>query len=142
MAAFDSVCRMATVHADLVDFLVIYIEEAHATDGWAVAENAHQISSHRNIEDRLAAAAELSRSFTLPANMTVVADSMSGDLNRAYGALPERLYVIQSGLVVFEGGPGPFKFSPDELDDWLKTCRERNSSDKNDIDGVTSDVSG
>jgi len=136
MAAFDSICQMAADNSDLVDFIVIYIEEAHATDGWALPDNTHQISSHRNIEDRLAAAAKLS-SFTLPANMTVVADSMSDDLNQAYGALPERLYVVHNGLVVLEGGPGPFKCSPDELDDWLRKYREC-SSDKNDINKVNS----
>jgi len=128
MAVLDDICRIAADNADLADFLVVYIEEAHATDGWALAENAHQISNHRSIEERLAAAAKLANYITLPANMTVVVDTMSDELNRAYGALPERLYVLQNGLIVYEGRMGPFFFSPGEVDDSLKTYRERSSA--------------
>jgi len=140
MADFDSICRMSADNADLADFVVVYIEEAHATDGWALSDNAHQISVHRSIEDRVTAAAKLS-SFTLPGNMTVVVDTMSDELNRVYGALPERLYIIENGLVVYEGDTGPFNFSPDEVSDWLKKYRERSSTSKN-IDSAKDEVDG
>ena len=91
MANFDSICRLAADNADLADVVIVYIEEAHPTDGWAFTCN-YVISQHRTIGDRLAAAAKLTAS-PLPDNMTVVAADMSDELNRAYGALPERLYV-------------------------------------------------
>ena len=126
MAAFDNVRRMAADNEDIADFVVVYIEEAHPTDGWVLTTvtNSHQISSHRDIGDRLAAASLLPHA-TLPDNMSVVVDSMSDELNRAYGAQPERLYVIRDGVVDFEGGHGPMNFDPDEVDAWLQAYRQR-----------------
>jgi len=132
MADLGAVCRMAADNADLADFILVYIEEAHAADGWAVAESGHQINTHRSLEDRLAAATRLANAITLPSNMTLVVDTMSDELNRAYGALPERMYVIHDGLVVYQGRMGPFFFSPAEVDDWLKMYRERMSASNDD----------
>ena len=58
MAAFDDVCRTAADNADVADFLVVYIVEAHATDVWPLPGNV-SISEHRSLRDRLAAAAQL-----------------------------------------------------------------------------------
>jgi len=101
----------------------------------------HQISVHRSIDDRLSAAAKLQSSFAIPANMTVVADTMTDDLNQTYGAVPERLYVVQNGLVMYEGGQGPYNFCPAEVDDWLKVYRERSSAE-NESDSVKGEASG
>jgi len=38
MADFGNICRMAADNADLADFVVVYIEEAHASDGWALSQ--------------------------------------------------------------------------------------------------------
>ena len=123
MEAFGNICRMAADNDDIADFVVVYILEAHPNDGWAVPMNKHQISNHRSIEDRLAAAAKLVLS-PLPSNMTILADAMSDNAVRAYGANPERLYVIQDGVVEYEGHPGPFMFYPADVDNWLKTYRD------------------
>jgi len=55
--------------------------------------------------------------------MTVVADSMSNDLNIAYAGLPERFYIIRNGVVVCEGKQGPWGFQPELFAGWLKTYR-------------------
>ena len=122
MANFDSICRLASDNADLADVVVVYIEEAHPTDGWAFSGN-YLINKHRTIEDRLAAAAKLTTS-PLPDNMSVVADAMSDELNRAYGALPERLYVVHSGTVAYQGRRGPRGFRVGEVASWLSTYRD------------------
>ena len=122
MAAFDNVCQMAVDNTDLADFVVVYIEEAHPTDGWAVPDNV-PISQHRTLEERLTAAALLTTS-SHPANMTVVADTMSNELNLAYGAFPDRLYIIHNGTVAYEGEPGPFRFRSEPVASWLQTYRD------------------
>jgi len=113
---------MAADNADLADFVVVYIEEAHPTDGWAFSGN-YLISQHRTFKERLAAAATLAAS-PLPANMTLVVDSMSNEMNRAYGGTYERLYVIHSSTVAYQGGPGPFGFLPEDVASWLNTYRD------------------
>ena len=124
MAAIDTICQMAGDNADVVDFVIVYIEEAHPSDGWAFSEN-YDINQHRTISDRLAAAATLVV-CQLPANTTVVTDSMSDErsLNRAYGGLYERLYVIHQGTVVYQGLRGPAGFRPGEVASWLKAYRD------------------
>jgi len=124
MAALDTVRQVAAENADVADFVIVYIEEAHPADGWAYSEN-YDIKEHRTINDRLAAAAKLVVS-QLPANVTVVADTMSDELslNRAYGGLYERLYVIHQGTVVYQGQRGPSGFRPGEVASWLKAYRD------------------
>jgi len=122
MAVFDNICRMAADNADLADFVVVYIEEAHPTDGWTFPGN-YLINQHRTIKDRLAAAATLTAS-PLPGNMTVVADSMTGEMNNAYGGLYERLYVIHSGTVSYQGQQGPFGFRLGDVANWLSIHRD------------------
>ena len=52
--------------------------------------------------------------------MPVVMDLMSNDLDKAYKALPERLYIIQEGKLKFVGGVGPFDYNIDQIEEWLK----------------------
>jgi len=122
MGAFDNICQMAVDNSDLADFIVVYIEEAHPTDGWAFPDNV-LINQHRTLEERLTAAALLTTS-SHPANMTVVADTMSDELNIAYGAFPDRLYIIRNGTIAYEGEPGPFRFRPGDVASWLRTYRD------------------
>jgi type I thyroxine 5'-deiodinase len=44
-------------------------------------------------------------------------DSIAGEAEKAYGAWPERIYIIGTdGRVVYKGGMGPFGFHPDEAE--------------------------
>ena len=124
MADLATIYQMAADNADLADFIIVYIEEAHPTDGWAFPVN-YDISQHRTIKDRLAAAAKVDVA-QFPANVTMVVDNMSDDLNlnRAYGGLYERLYVIHSGTVAYQGRWGPLGFRTGEVADWLKVYRD------------------
>jgi len=127
MAVFDNICQMAADNADIADFVIVYIEEAHPTDGWAFPDNI-AISQHRNLEERLSAAAQLPIS-SLPDNMSVVVDTMSNELNVAYAGLPDRFYIIHNGMIAYQGEPGPFKFQPDPVASWLQTYRNTFHSD-------------
>ena len=49
----------------------------------------------------------------------VLVDLMSNEANEKYGALPDRLYVIQNGKVMYDGGQGPFGYNLDKLEEWL-----------------------
>lgn len=53
--------------------------------------------------------------------MPIVMDTMANDLDKAYSALPERLYVIKNGKVIYVGGMGPFDYKPQDLKKWIKT---------------------
>ena len=52
--------------------------------------------------------------------MPLVVDSMENEVEIAYAAWPERLYVVdESGVVAYKGKVGPWGYKPDELDSWL-----------------------
>ncbi|XP_061636219.1 type I iodothyronine deiodinase isoform X2 [Phyllopteryx taeniolatus] len=80
-------------------------------DGWAFTNNI-RIRKHRSLEDRMAAAQILIREDPL---CPVVVDQMSNTASAEYGALPERLYVLREGKVLYEGGMGPWGYSPQEV---------------------------
>lgn len=108
-------------NADVADSLVVYIEEAHPSDGWVSTDAPYQIPKHRCLEDRLSAA-QLMR--TEVPGCAVVVDSMENSSNAAYGAYFDRLYVVQEGKVVYQGGRGPERYRISELKDWLDRYRE------------------
>ena len=45
----------------------------------------------------------------------LLVDDVDDALATAFGALPERLYVLQDGKVAFRGGQGPFDYSLDDV---------------------------
>jgi len=68
-----------------------------------------------NLEERCRMAQFCSQELglTLPA----VVDRLNDSVSMAYQAWPERLYLIDTeGIVQFRGGPGPFGFDPDGLE--------------------------
>lgn len=67
-------------------------------DGWAFKNNM-DIRNHQNLQDRLQAAhLLLARSPQCP----VVVDTMQNQSSQLYAALPERLYVIQEGRILYK----------------------------------------
>lgn len=34
-------------YADVADFVIVYISEAHPTDGWAIEGNVFQVANHK-----------------------------------------------------------------------------------------------
>ncbi|KAF3691012.1 Type I iodothyronine deiodinase [Channa argus] len=88
-------------------------------DGWAFTNN-YDINQHRSLEDRLSAAQILVQKEPL---CPVVVDEMNDVTAIKYGALPERLYVLQTGKVVYKGGTGPWGYNPQEVHSFLKKIK-------------------
>uniref|UniRef100_A0A668SET4 Iodothyronine deiodinase n=1 Tax=Oreochromis aureus TaxID=47969 RepID=A0A668SET4_OREAU len=105
--------------SDVADFLVIYIAEAHSTDGWAFKNN-YDINQHQSLEDRLSAAQVLVQSEPL---CPVVVDEMTDVTTIKYGALPERLFILQAGKVLYKGGKGPWGYNPAEVRSFLEKIK-------------------
>ncbi len=105
-------------YRDRVDFVVVYIREAHPEDGWVVSMNRDEdiaFDDPTTTEERTEAAA--SCAIGLRIRMPVVVDEIDDALARAYGALPDRLYLVGRGArIVYQGAPGPFGFDPAALE--------------------------
>uniref|UniRef100_A0A3B4TSR9 Iodothyronine deiodinase n=1 Tax=Seriola dumerili TaxID=41447 RepID=A0A3B4TSR9_SERDU len=118
MYKLDEFKQLVKDFSDVADFLVVYIAEAHST-GWAFTNNI-DINRHRSLEDRLSAAQILVQKEPL---CPVVVDEMNDVTAIKYGALPERLYVLQAGKVVYKGGMGPWGYNPMEVRSFLEKMK-------------------
>jgi hypothetical protein len=110
-----------------VQFLSIYIREAHPVDGWwlgggapgkvlsrLVPKAATDIYDPQTIEERRVVAGRCEESLQYGVHTYV--DEMDDPVSKAYAALPTRLYLVGlDGRVVYGGGLGPYGFRPGEL---------------------------
>ena len=104
-------------HRDKVEFVVVYIREAHPEDGWVVNANRDEdiryVDPTSNDERQQVAAACALR---LKIRMPVVVDDIDDNIASAYGALPDRLYLVgRGGKIAYQGEPGPWGFNPERL---------------------------
>ncbi|GCC25345.1 hypothetical protein chiPu_0003755 [Chiloscyllium punctatum] len=125
MARLKSFQRLAAQYADIADFLLVYIEEAHPSDGWISTDAPYDIPKHRSLQDRLKAASLMDRENP---GCLVVADTMDNSSNASYGAYFERLYVVQNQKVVYQGGRGPEGYKISELRMWLEQYTNQSHS--------------
>jgi len=102
-----------------VTFLVVYIREAHPEEGWVVTPNRDEgirVNDPTTTEERVEVAA--SCAINLAIRMPVVVDEIDDAIAEAYGALPDRLYLIaRDGTIAFQGEPGPWGFEPNVLNE-------------------------
>ena len=99
-------------YRDYVAFFVVYVQEAHPTDGWQTDSNVAEgilFRQHQSYEEREAVATTCSLDLRLP--LPVLVEEMDNAIDEAYGAAPERLYLIGvDGRVAYQGGAGPHFF--------------------------------
>lgn len=105
-------------YSDSVQFLVIYIREAHPVDGWDVG-GENRIYDPKTIEERRKVAGTCE--VALQYGIRTYVDEMDDAVMIAYAARPERLYLVGSdGRVLYAGGRGPFDFRPADLEEAIE----------------------
>ena len=77
------------------------------------------ISQHKNVEERCAAA-KMVASLVPSELVPVLADSYDNEALTAYGAWPERLYILRNEKVAYIGGTGPDDYNLQEMRKWLE----------------------
>ncbi len=111
-------------YKDRVQFLLIYISEAHPSDGRLGRKNQREgilIPKHLSYEDRVKVCS-LAKS-NLEIEMPALVDGMDNAVNIAYSAHPDRLYLVDTGgriAVRGEKGPRGFRPSIENVEKWLK----------------------
>ena len=102
---------------------MVYIKEIHPTDGWQVGENERDgvlVRSHESMEERVEAGQTCMLKLAL--EMPAIVDEMDDAVARAYGAMPERLYLVgRDGRMAYKGGHGPMFFRPAEWEEAIAT---------------------
>ena len=111
-------------YGDDVEFFVVYVQEAHPTDGWQVESNLDEgvlYRQHQSYAERESVAQ--SCSIDLHIGLPVIIEEMDNAIGEAYGAAPERLYLVDiDGRVAYHGGAGPHFFDLDEWEQAIESC--------------------
>ena len=105
-----------------IEFLSIYIREAHASDGWVSLGNLSENISvaEPTTDDERTEVASICQSM-MGLQMPMLIDSIDNDAESKYISVPMRLFVIDAGgMLTYVGGEGPRGFLPDEWEDALK----------------------
>lgn len=119
--------EMIAKYQNVADFLCIYVNEAHPTDGWVFQSNKYKIANHKTIEDRVTAAKMLQEELG-DDPCPLVVDSMENKVQLTYKAMPERYAIILDGVVVYYGRQGPMGYQPEEVLGWLEEYVEKNQN--------------
>jgi type I thyroxine 5'-deiodinase len=106
-----------------VEFYLVYIQEAHASDGWQVDSNEKDKVIYdypKDYDERLVVATACSTKLGI--QFPALVDTLDNKTEVAYTAWPDRLYLIDSsGRIAFKSEAGPFGFKTDLLSKALET---------------------
>ncbi len=113
-----------------VEFIVVYVKEAHPSDRWWLGRTRTQRLTHQlmgslnriDVADPVTLAQRRRVAASCQANLfdgvvPLYVDTIANEVALAYTARPTRIYLIgRDGRVVYNPGIGPFGFSPDHLE--------------------------
>jgi hypothetical protein len=105
---------MYNAYKDRVAVYIVYIREAHPTDGWQVRANERDgvlYEEPTDTAERKKVASDCAKAMKLTIPMLI--DDEENTAQRAYAAWPDRFYIIgRDGKVAYRGEPGPRGFKP------------------------------
>ena len=112
---------MQEKYADRVQFLVVYIKEAHPADDWpmVVSKRIRYVKDPESIFERFQVASTCVRDLDI--SIPCLIDDMENTAARAYKSHPDRLDVVgKDGKIAYHGGPGPMGFKPAHMEQALR----------------------
>jgi type I thyroxine 5'-deiodinase len=116
-------------YRDRVEFIVVYVKEAHASDRWWLGRSRTQrlvnewsgnlartdVAEPVTLEQRRRVAASCQANL-FDGVVPLYVDRMDNRVASLYTARPTRIYFIdREGRVIYNPGIGPFGFNPDHL---------------------------
>ncbi len=109
--------KLYAEYKNRVDFLIVYITEAHPSDVWQMESNIKDkvvFASPKDEEERTLVAGACVRKLGI--EIPAVVDEFGNSTEQAYTGWPDRLYLINArGRIAYKSKPGPFGFKSDEL---------------------------
>ena len=114
----DRMKQLIAHYGDQVQFVFVYVLEAHPTDGWNTGSNKADDVMYAqpiDLEGRARIANDWRKAYDF--ENPVVLDWPDNRINADYAGGPERLYVLDgAGVVTFKSEQGPYYDS--HLEDW------------------------
>jgi hypothetical protein len=129
--------RLKEIHEkyrDAVEFIVVYVKEAHPTDKWWLGRSRTQTVLHEfsgnparlDVKDPVTLEQRRKVAASCQANLfdgvvPLYVDTMDDRVSAQYAAKPTRIYLIgEDGKVIYNPGIGPFGFNPDHFEPVLQ----------------------
>lgn len=117
-----------------VEFLLVYVREAHPTDGWQLDANKRDrvlLAQAKSIDEKDSHATSCVRKLNI--EFTTVLDGMDNRVELDYFGWPDRMYVVgRNGRIAWKGSPGPQGFRPAELEAAIRKELGLKSTNEND----------
>jgi len=118
---YASIEGMYHRHKKDANFVMVYVREAHPSDGWKMESNTKVGVSAKQpttLAERQAVAGQFCE--RLKPTMPFVVDEIDDPVGHAYSGMPGRLYVIDcQGKIAYKSGRGPFGFRFGEMEQAL-----------------------
>ena len=121
--------RLYQQHKDKVNFVMVYIREAHPDSvimvkGLDDSESLQTFIQTDDVKLRKEHAQTCNR--TLKLSFPMLMDAVDNKINAAYAGWPIRLVIVgQDGKIIDPGSKGPQGFQPEKLEAWLKDFSEK-----------------
>ncbi len=116
-------------YGEEVEFFVVYVREAHPTDGWQVGVNSRDkvlFAQPKTLDERIDVAHSMCEQLKM--SIPTLIDNMEDTTEKNYQAHPDRLYLVgKDGKSAFQGAPGPVGFRPEVLEEALVKELERDA---------------
>ncbi len=126
-------------YKDRATFIMVYVREAHPTDGWRTSDNDRDgvvgvaALQPRTYDERAGVAQSCGRMLGLAFPMLV--DTIDDRAGNLYSGMPGRLYIIdRAGKIAFKSGRGPYLFKPAELEQSLILLLQEKTASGNQAD--------
>ena len=113
----DDLNGLARSYRDSVQFVFVYILEAHAADEWPIAGVNDSVRQHVSLEDRTLAAQQLLDVCAFDENIRLMLDNMSNAFNATYSSWPTRYWIVDAE------GRIAVKMMPDPVDNTISLHR-------------------
>lgn len=108
-------------YGDRATFVMVYVREAHPTDGWRMRSNDSvgvATPQPTSYEERAEVAGRCGKLLNLGFPMLV--DTIDDAVGARYSGMPGRFYILdRAGKIAFKNARGPFGFKPAELEQSL-----------------------
>jgi hypothetical protein len=109
-------------YRDQVQFYMVYIREAHPSDGWQVPNNLiEDIIFPEPTTDGARAEVASACQIALDIHMPMLVDSIDNSVDEKYVGLPMRLFLVDAGgKIAYAGDKGPWGWDDEGFEDAIK----------------------
>jgi len=114
--------ELYATYKDQVRFYIVYIREAHPSNGWQVPNNLIEdiiyLEPTTDAErTEVASACQIS----LDLHMPMLIDGIDNDTDKKYVGLPMRLFLVDAeGKIAYAGDKGPFGWDDKAFEEAIK----------------------